>query len=73
MQNKPNFRRFCAKNADLEEKQTQNKANQSQNKPNSNPKRTQFYLPLAGLSAENVYALLNIISQETSNFDTILH
>ncbi len=30
MQNKPNFPRFCAKNSPLQEKQTQNKPNQTQ-------------------------------------------
>jgi len=43
MQNKPNFRPFCTKNEGFKEKQTQNKANQSQFKPNSNPIQTQFW------------------------------
>jgi hypothetical protein len=37
MQNKANFIRFSPENADFTKKQTQNKPNLSQNKPNSNP------------------------------------
>jgi len=60
MQNKPNFPRFCAKNARLEEKQTQFKANSNpikpkyaENKPNSKPIQTQSN-PISNQSREAV-------------------
>jgi len=62
MQNKPNFPRFCAKNEDFVQKQTQFKPNSKPIKANSKPKQTQF-------KANFRKAKMNVSSVKTKDYE----